>query len=367
MKILIMSDYPSPHLVDLFTEYSNMKECQVEFVFSSMYNKDRPWSIQNIEFNYKYIKASYIDIGRFRIKFSYKYLMTILKNQYDYVIFYDAYFQPITIITACWLILQKKKWGFFLEPRFKTKKRSKLELMAQKFIQYYLKKATFILTTGNNAVKYWQNELNNNNIYNLPYYRDLQIFKNDLISDIQSTIKFLYVGRFIGLKRVDIAIKSAISLLNNGYELELHLVGDGPLIKKMKNLVPKKYHEKIIFYGNIDYSKTIEIYKNCHIFVFPSTDDGWGMVVPEALASGLPVISTLGVNSAIDFIVNGYNGYLCSENDQKEIEQSMKFFLDNKKNIYQFSINARNSIQKYTPKEGANKLLNIILQEEKKR
>jgi glycosyltransferase involved in cell wall biosynthesis len=51
------------------------------------------------------------------------------------------------------------------------------------------------------------------------------------------------------------------------------------------------------------------------VLCVPSRYDGWGLVVPEGLASGLPVIATDRMGAALEFVENGRNGWLIPAGD----------------------------------------------------
>ena len=62
-----------------------------------------------------------------------------------------------------------------------------------------------------------------------------------------------------------------------------------------------------------------EICKASDIFAFPSKREGLGLAALEAMASGLPII-TSNVHGIVDYSINGITGYRCNPNDQKGFE-----------------------------------------------
>lgn len=105
----------------------------------------------------------------------------------------------------------------------------------------------------------------------------------------------LSVGRFVPLKGFDLVIKGFASFLtqlpvNERGKVRLSLVGKGPEKQRLKDLAfETSYHNQIDFKDWVPQSDLNKIYQRSHIFLFPS-HEGAGMVVPEAMAYGLPVI-----------------------------------------------------------------------------
>ena len=70
-----------------------------------------------------------------------------------------------------------------------------------------------------------------------------------------------------------------------------------------------------------------EYYKAADLFVLPTREDIWGLVVNEAMAMGLPVVSTDMCVAATELIEDGVNGYIVPVNDSKELTEAMKKML----------------------------------------
>ncbi|MHA1381253.1 MAG: glycosyltransferase family 4 protein [Candidatus Helarchaeota archaeon] len=107
---------------------------------------------------------------------------------------------------------------------------------------------------------------------------------------VEDSKVILFVGRLYKNKNVNLLIESLRYLPEN---FKLLVVGEGQdkenLIKLAHNL---KLHKRIIFTGFIPYQELAKYYRTANIFVLPSTLEGFPKVVLEALASGLPVVTS---------------------------------------------------------------------------
>ncbi|MDD3985702.1 MAG: glycosyltransferase family 4 protein [Methanobacterium sp.] len=151
------------------------------------------------------------------------------------------------------------------------------------------------------------------------------------ISDI------IFAGRLIKEKNVDLLIKSIPIIKQKIPNIQCIIIGDGPERSKLQNLSKNlKIQENIKFIGFTEnYDDLIGYMKSSHVFVLPSIREGFGIVVIEANACGLPVVVVNHkMNAAVDLIQDGVNGFKAQalpEDIADKIIQS----IDNKKKTEQ--------------------------------
>ena len=124
----------------------------------------------------------------------------------------------------------------------------------------------------------------------------------------------IFVGRLIKEKNPDLLVDAVALVLQDYPELRVLLIGQGPEEKKIRNMIRQKGLEDVIqlhaFYESHD--DLIAVLKSSKIFVLPSSREGFGISALEALACGLPVVTTDHPANAIRDLMNGNNGFLCS-------------------------------------------------------
>lgn len=143
----------------------------------------------------------------------------------------------------------------------------------------------------------------------------------------------LFVGRLIKDKNADVLIK-AIALAKTSHPgILCSIIGDGPekeiLTKLTKGL---KLEKNIEFIGFLEkYSDVIAHMKNSKIFAFPSTREGFGIVIIEANACGLPVICVESKYSRCvnELVEDGYNGFLLNNLDENILAKKIEMLMDN--------------------------------------
>lgn len=101
--------------------------------------------------------------------------------------------------------------------------------------------------------------------------------------------RVIYIGRLIGYKHVD-DLLAALSKLD--FDVKLYVVGEGPERKNLEALARKlKVDDKVTFTGFVSELRKIELLKSSHALVLPSTTEGFGIALVEAMAAKTPVIA----------------------------------------------------------------------------
>jgi UDP-glucose:(heptosyl)LPS alpha-1,3-glucosyltransferase len=162
----------------------------------------------------------------------------------------------------------------------------------------------------------------------------------------------LFLGT--GFKRK--GLKYIIKALPDIPKIKLMVVGRGNIKRYRKLAAEFSVLDRTVFVGPI---KNVEAYyAAADIFVFPSIYDPCANVTLEAMASGLPVITSES-NGASDVINHGKNGYILdSADDTHDIKKYIKFLIDNKI-LNEFSKKSRCTMLDYSKEKNYQKMLDI--------
>ena len=122
---------------------------------------------------------------------------------------------------------------------------------------------------------------------------------------------FLYVGRLAEEKNVHSLLSSWLRYRHAGGTWALVLAGDGPEGAALRTAAASSaYANDVHFAGHKGSRDLLPLYAFAECFVLPSTREPWGLVVNEALASGLPVIVSSRCGCADDLVEPGVNGFV---------------------------------------------------------
>jgi glycosyltransferase involved in cell wall biosynthesis len=142
----------------------------------------------------------------------------------------------------------------------------------------------------------------------------------------------IFVGRLMSYKNVDILIKSIKLIMEKNPEVKALIIGDGPEKRTLETLIQKLNLEKNIkFLGFLEnHDDVYALMKSSKVFVLPSTREGFGIVVIEANACGIPVVTINHKNNAArDLIEEGKNGFICQLNEEEIAKRIKRILINN--------------------------------------
>lgn len=215
-----------------------------------------------------------------------------------------------------------------------------------KILQRYKKALSFcdfIITESDYAYnRYLHYGYLKEKLFQLPSGVDIDRFIfNPLRYEKQKKIVFLYVGTICSAKGIPHLIE-AWKLLQTS-QASLILCGD--IDSSMSHVIKDAQQgcNTIQLAGYV--SNPSEYYQRASVFVFPSLSEGMARVTLEAMACGLPVITTFESGSVVR---DGFDGFVIESSNAKILAKKMSYFIDNNNEIQRMGINARKRAEHFT-------------------
>ncbi|MFZ6022631.1 MAG: glycosyltransferase [Patescibacteria group bacterium] len=176
-------------------------------------------------------------------------------------------------------------------------------------------------------------------------------------TDFTPTNKLIHLGR-LGYEKATDTLLRALSIVQKELpKLELIIVGDGPAKDYLKKLTKElNLQKKVIFVGMVPNKETPRHYRSCDAFITASPFETQGLVLIEAMLSGLPVIAA-SVNAPIDLIAPGKNGFLFQEGDIEGCAQYIRTLYKNPDTIKTMGLSARVFAEQFDSTKTSDKLL----------
>jgi len=162
-------------------------------------------------------------------------------------------------------------------------------------------------------------------------------FRNHIAPNGEKVL--VHTSNFRAVKRVTDTIK-ILDIVNKQIPARLLLVGDGPERSECERLSRElNLQEEVIFLGKQD--ALPEILNAADIFLMPSQSESFGLSALEAMACGLPVVSS-SVGGLPELIIHNETGYIAEIGDVERMAKYVLDLLTNEKKYKTFSLNSRN-------------------------
>ncbi len=151
-----------------------------------------------------------------------------------------------------------------------------------------------------------------NQIVTIPNGVDLSVIDGERTDSVQSDV--LYVGRLMAFKNVHLAIHAIARLRADGVSMRLRVVGDGPEMPRLKELVESLELAEYVWFEGFVLQHPYGFMKSTKMLVLPSMREGFGLVAIEAMACGIPVVTVDEPENATRFLVSPETGIVTHAN-----------------------------------------------------
>jgi glycosyltransferase involved in cell wall biosynthesis len=359
-KVAYITNLPAPYVVDYLNLLNLNFDLKVVFERKNSKDRTKNWFKKDFNFEFEYLKG--INLG---VENSFKpNIIKFLFQDFDVYICDYSSFSGLFFYIIKLIFFPKKKLIAIIDG-------AKYKPVC--FIKKIIKKIIFsavniFISSGkesdNYLIKYSVSKKK------IKRYFFTSLFKSDFIQksysvnesrklksfyQIPDEFTILFVGRFIKLKRIEILLKASMIL---PFKHNVVLVG-GQIDSFTKRLL-KKYNNKNLFvYDFIPYNKLREFYLLSNMLYLNSSSEAWGLVVNEALANGLPVLTNSNCVAGIELIKDGINGTILNYNSSNEIQVADKIidYFYNKNFNKNF---VSKTVSKYNLENLSNQLKTII-------
>ncbi len=313
-------------------------------------------------------KEDIIDLNKTKLFGDYKVLFSINKlkkiintNNFDVIVACPG-FATISLILANSLSRKKVKTVLMVDNKISLLKKGKLKHK----ISYYLYKKLYKYSTSIVVA----HEVGRKDIISSFKLNENKVFKiyhplidSNLLNESRSinhkfinssNFVILTVGRLVPEKNYELLINCFPKIKNYIPNAKLIIIGDGPEKEKLNNLICNLDLENDIDMIGF-YKYPMDYMKKCNLYVLSSKQEAFGIVLVEALACKMKIVSTDCESGAQrEILNNGEYGYICRCNDSEDLinkiieaynSQNNDYLIKNYNRGIEFSIN--NSVNQY--------------------
>ena len=196
----------------------------------------------------------------------------------------------------------------------------------------------------------------------IPYHCELAPFfaiRRDAERAV-APITFFFCGQMIERKGIDLLLLAFDRLIANGMDARLLLVGREAELPRLLNLMSPAARSRVQYEGFQAPECLAAYFARSDVFVLPSRHDGWGVVVNQALATGLPIITSDAVGAGLDYVQNGINGVKVKAGDVDALYDAMQTLAQNPEIARNWGMKSREMARALTPEAGAEKWAQVF-------
>ena len=336
MKILFLTNVPSPYRVEFFSKLGKRVDLTVIYELKTASDRDSSWSVIGTEITYKeiYLESTRVisDGGISTKVFSY------LNGDYDFIIV-GTHGTPTAKLAILYMRLKGIPYILNIDGMLSC------ELDDKNWLNKKLRKWLFLgamayFTSGYDTDEYVR-RLGIQGSFS--HYHFSSISEKDVLESCNFASKdkvksrlgikeqhlLICVARFIPIKGIDILLRVFNKI--NRKDIGLVLVGgEKNVYENILREFPESVQERLYFPGFMGKEKLMEYYSAADIFVLPTHHDTWGLVVNEAMGMGLPVITTDKCGAGLEIIQDGENGYVVSDDNENALKNRIELLIGNK-------------------------------------
>lgn len=174
-----------------------------------------------------------------------------------------------------------------------------------------------------------------------PYGVDLQRFSTKQKRSGDRPFRFLFAGLVCARKGIPLLLKAWEALRQKNAELWIV----GPMTPTAATRLSSNGRVKIL--GKVPNSELATVMSESDVFVFPSYFEGFALVLLEAMACGLPVITTT-ATAGPDIITQGNDGWVIEPGNLDALVETMRFCLENRDRVAEMGVNARRTAERFS-------------------
>ncbi len=320
MQVLWLTNLPAPYRFPIWDQMSKAVDLKVVFLLKKKNWRNWPEPIGRV-WKHSYLSLNSLQVSEYDIIPSFRGVKAILKNTDVAII--GGWESPIYIRA---ILKAKKKRIKVIQFYGSTSDSHRFQCGPIPFVRKrILQKTDLVVTISESSKKALiMMGISSEKIVTLFNPVDVswfQSFANNHRTPVTSGHRYIYVGQLIERKNVATILRSFAAIRDGGDTLTI--AGDGPLAQDLKNLAASlSIAGSVIFAGHRSQEEVAKLYAASNTFILASTNEVWGLVVNEALASGLHVIVSDKCGVA-DF-VKDMKGVFISSTDQLTLQEAMQ-------------------------------------------
>ena len=330
-RVLFLTNYPSPYRVHFFDELGKYMDVTVLYSdrVEDMKHRNAAW-FEEGEHGFQAVRLTpKLRVGRRYLCFD---VLPWLKKKFDAIVV-CGYSSPTAILAMAWLRLHKVP--FYMEVdgglirqdgKLKHFVKKSLVCLANQWLSSGIHTTKYLVHYGakeERVIHYPFSSLYEQDVLKEPLTREeKEALRMEL--GIEEKHMILAIGQFIHRKGFDVLLQAAKNL---DPDIGIYIVG-GETTDEYRELRETLGLRNVHFLEFQKKERLALLYKAADLFVLPTREDIWGLVINEALAYGLPTVTTDRCVAGLELIEDGVNGYVVPVGDAEALAEKIRAVLE---------------------------------------
>jgi glycosyltransferase involved in cell wall biosynthesis len=164
----------------------------------------------------------------------------------------------------------------------------------------------------------------------------------------QSVTKLLFVGQWLKMKGTRTLVEAFTQLHRDRPEIQLICAGTMANAETVLRDFPSDVRQHVSVHSRVRKSELLDLHREADLFVFPTLSEGFSLALIEAMASGLPIITTP-VGAAPDILQDGHSVVFCPANEPATLVNNIVELLSDQLRRERLGRSARQAAEKFRP------------------
>lgn len=355
MKVIYLTNLPAPYKVEFFNLLGEKCELTVLFERQNANNRNLLWASGE--------KRKYREVFLRGLKVGEEDALSIevlhyLKQNCDICVI-GGYSTPTSILAILYCKLMKIKYilavdGIIENEHKSIKDRIKSLLIsnAEGYLVPGKNSKEILLTYGATSEKIYEYPFTSLKEKDINQLLPTNFEKTELRKQLGVPEKMivLTVGQFIYRKGFDVLLNAIPS---EAGDLGVYIIGGSIPLSEYQEIIKKRELKNIHFIEFKPKEELDKYYRAADVFVLPTREDIWGLVINEAMSKGLPIISTDRCGAALELVKPGINGWIVPIDNDNGIARCLSKIIDDNSLCKKMGNASLSIIKSYTLEEMA--------------
>ncbi len=323
-KVALITNIPAPYRESTYEEVSKNPDIDFTVIYSKRIESNRSWKFKLGKYKRIFLNSLTIPLYKYEIHFNLSIYQRLNNLNPDILILTG--FNPVMLIAFFWARKKSKRIIIFSDGTLDSEKN--ISFTQRSIRKLFYKYANSFIAASQKTV----------NLHRHYGARDENIFISCLCIDnerlqtnnIKKTYDLMFSGQLINRKQPFFFIEVAENYLKLNGKCKALIIGDGELSEEVSSRI-KGSKVDFHFPGFVQQHDLFNYYSKAHIFLFPSLSDPWGIVANEAVAAGLPIISSKHPGSVGELIINEKNSFVLDLDSNIWAEKALELIGNNEK------------------------------------